>query len=50
MVCCRKYFRLIADDFSELDAYLTVSKLLGHERADVTIIYLASISRDGGGV
>ena len=38
-----KYRQLIADGFSELDAHLTVSKLLGHERADVTNIYLASI-------
>ena len=28
---------------SELDAHLTVSRLLGHERADVTNIYLSSI-------
>ena len=38
-----KYRQLIADGISELDAHLTVSKLLGHERADVTNIYLASI-------
>ena len=38
-----KYRQLITDGFSELDAHLTVSKLLGHERADVTNIYLASI-------
>ena len=37
-----KYSQLIADGISELDAHLTVSKLLGHERADVTNIYLAS--------
>ena len=38
-----KYRQLIADGFSELDAHLTVSRLLGHERADVTNIYLASV-------
>ena len=38
-----KYRQLIADGISELDAQLTVSQLLGHERADVTNIYLASI-------
>ena len=38
-----KYRQLITDGFSELGAHLTVSKLLGHERADVTNIYLASI-------
>ena len=38
-----KYRQLITDGFSELDAHLTVSKLLGHERTDVTNIYLASI-------
>ena len=38
-----KYRQLIADGISELDAHLTVSQLLGHERADVTDIYLASI-------
>ena len=38
-----KYRQLIADGISELDAHLTVSRLLGHERADVTNIYLASM-------
>ena len=38
-----KYRQLIADGILELDAHLTVSKLLGHERADVTSIYLASL-------
>ena len=38
-----KYRQLIADGFSELDAHLTVSKLLGHKRADITNIYLASM-------
>ena len=40
-----KYRQLIADGFSELDAHLTVSRLLGHERADVTNIYLVSIKK-----
>jgi integrase len=38
-----KYRQLIADGISELDAHLTVSQLLGHERVDVTNIYLASM-------
>ena len=38
-----KYRQLIADGFSELDAHLTVSRVLGHERAGVTNIYLASM-------
>ena len=38
-----KYRQFIADGISELDAHLTVSQLLGHERADVTNIYLASM-------
>ena len=38
-----KYRQLIADGISELDAHLTVSKLLDHERADVTNIYLVSL-------
>ena len=42
----QKYRQLIADGYSELDAYLTVSRLLGHERADVTNIYLASLSKE----
>ena len=41
----KKYRQLIADGVSELDAHLTVSRLLGHERADVTNIYLASIPK-----
>ena len=40
-----KYCQLIADGVSELDAHLTVSRLLGHERADVTNIYLASVHK-----
>ena len=38
-----KYSQLIDEGVSELDAHLTVSRLLGHERADVTNIYLASV-------
>ncbi len=40
-----KYSQLIAEGVSELDAHLTVSRLLGHERADVTNIYLASVKK-----
>ena len=40
-----KYRQLITDGFSELDAHLTVSRLLGHERADVINIYLVSIKK-----
>lgn len=40
-----KYSQLIAEGVSELDAHLTVSRLLGHERADVTNIYLASVRK-----
>ena len=38
-----KYQQLIANGTSELDAHFMVSRLLGHERADVTTIYLASL-------
>ena len=34
---------------SELDAHLAVSRLLGHERSDVTNIYLASVRKGGAG-
>ena len=40
-----KYRQLIADGISELDAHLAISRLLGHERADVTNIYLASTKK-----
>ena len=40
-----KYRQLIADGISELDAHLTVSRLLGHERAYVTNIHLASTKK-----
>lgn len=45
-----KYNTLVASGKSDLDAQYEVSRLLGHERADVTRIYLASIkegSADG---
>ena len=32
---------------TELDAHFAVSRLLGHERADVTNIYLASVKKGG---
>ena len=41
-----KYRQLIADGISELDAHLTVSRLLGHERADIANIYLASLKEN----
>jgi hypothetical protein len=34
---------LLGDGMSALDAHFEVSRLLGHERADVTNIYLASV-------
>ena len=40
-----KYRQLIADGISELDAHLTVSQFLGHERAYVINIYLASTKK-----
>ena len=40
-----KYRLSFADGISELDAHLTVSRLLGHERAYVTNIYLASTKK-----
>ncbi len=39
------YEKLINAGVNELDAHLTVSRLLGHERADVTNIYLASVKK-----
>ena len=38
-----KYTSLINGDMTPLDAHFTVSRLLGHERPDVTDIYLASV-------
>ena len=42
-----KYSELAAGGMSELDAHFAVSRLLGHERADVTNIYLSSVRKDG---
>ena len=46
-----KYHILTENGMSTLDAHVTVSRLLGHERPDVTNIYLASVkkkeARDG---
>lgn len=44
-----KYRELTAGGMTELDTHFTVSRLLGHERADVTSIYLASVKKEGGG-
>lgn len=41
-----KYSALIRSGMGTLDAHFTVSRLLGHERPDVTNIYLASLPRD----
>ena len=38
--------KLIQSGTSALDAHFEVSRLLGHERADVTDIYLASIRKE----
>jgi integrase len=38
-----KYQELVNGGMSGLDAHFAVSRLLGHERADVTNIYLASV-------
>ena len=43
-----KYKKLMVGGTSALDAHFTVSRLLGHERADVTDIYLASVKEKGG--
>ena len=37
---------LIQNGISALDAHFEVSRLLGHERADVTDIYLASVGKE----
>lgn len=42
------YKKLVEGGMSELDAHFAVSRLLGHERADVTNIYLASVRKGGG--
>lgn len=41
-----KYRELTVSGMSELDAHYAVSRLLGHERADVTNIYLASLKKE----
>ena len=42
-----KYKELMDSGMGALDAHFTVSRLLGHERADVTNVYLASLSTKG---
>lgn len=42
-----KYQKLIDSGMSSLDAHFAVSRLLRHERADVTNIYLASLPKEG---
>ena len=42
-----KYMELLQHGTSALDAHFEVSRLLGHERADVTNIYLASLPEKG---
>lgn len=41
-----KYQELVNSGKSALDAHFEVSRLLGHERADVTNIYLASVRKE----
>ena len=41
-----KYTSLVDGGMTPLDAHFTVSRLLGHERLDVTDIYLASVKGD----
>lgn len=43
----RTYQELVDSGMSPLNASFRVSKLLGHERPDVTNVYLASIQKDG---
>ena len=38
-----KYIALVDGGMTPLDAHFSVSRLLGHERPDVTNIYLASV-------
>ena len=42
-----KYQKLVDDGMAELAAHFAVSQLLGHERPDVTDIYLASVRKRG---
>ena len=41
------YKKLVEGGMRELDAHFAVSKFLGHERPDVTNIYLASVRKGG---
>ena len=41
------YKKLVEGGMRELDAHFAVSRLLGHERADVTNIYLSSVRKGG---
>ena len=41
-----KYQELVGSGKSPLDAHFEVSRLLGHERPDVTNIYLASVRKE----
>ena len=43
-----KYKALVKGGMAELDAHFAVSRLLGHERADVTNIYLVSVKKHKG--
>ncbi len=45
----RTYQGLIGSGVSPADAHYQVSRLLGHERPDVTDIYLASLTPEAGG-
>lgn len=44
----QRYKELTTGGMGELDAHFAVSRLLGHERPDVTNIYLASLSPEKG--
>ena len=41
-----RYKAMVVNNVSALDAHFAVSRLLGHERADVTDIYLASLKQE----
>lgn len=45
-----KYQELINSGTNALEAHFVVSRLLGHERADVTNVYLASVKKSNNGV
>ena len=42
-----KYRQFTENGMSGQDAHFAVSRLLGHERPDVTDIYLASVKKEG---